>query len=148
MKVRNRHAYDEDFAAWSDEQARLLRAGDFDALDIANVAEEIESLGRSNRHELKSRLTVLLAHLLKWRHQPERRTPSWQLTMLEQRQQIRDLLDESPSLCPFVDAALSKAHVDARKAAAIETGLPLEAFPADCPFALAQILDDEFYPDA
>jgi hypothetical protein len=146
MKVRNLHAYDEDFAAWSAEQGRLIRARDFDAVDLDNVAEEIESLGRSDRHALKSRLTVLLAHLLKWQHQPDYRSTSWRQTIVEQRRRIRDLLVESPSLRAFVVKILPEIHADACEDAGMETGLPAGTFSEDCRFSLDQILGKDFYP--
>src|SRR6266478_4891956 len=91
---RNAAAYDEDFFAWTEEQARLLRAGEFLQLDTANIAEEIDDMGRSIRRELRSRLSVLTMHLLKWRYQPGFRSPSWSGTISEQREQIADLLEE------------------------------------------------------
>ncbi len=92
--TRNAVDYEKDFYAWTVEQARLLRAGELSALDVANIAEEIESLGRSDRRELGSRLTVLLLHLLKWRSQPDTRSKSWLATIREQRRQIEKLLRE------------------------------------------------------
>ncbi len=97
----NAAAYDEDFYAWTQKQARLLRAGEFSQLDIENVAEELESMGRSDRNEIESRLEVLLMHLLKWQLQIKLRSPSWSGAMREQRRRIVKLLGESPSLRPF-----------------------------------------------
>ena len=121
---RNAADYDADFYAWTVEQARLLRAGELSAIDAANIAEEIESMGRSDRRELESRLTVLLTHLLKWQMQPDQRSRSWSATMREQRRQIEKLLRESPSLRPFVANVLAQAYGDACEDAADETGLP------------------------
>ena len=83
---RNAIAYDEDFCAWTEEQARLLRAGQFSQLDVENIAEEMEDLGRSIRRELRNRLAVLTMHLLKWQYQPGHRSRSWSITIREQRQ--------------------------------------------------------------
>jgi hypothetical protein len=124
--------YEEDFYLWTVEQARLLRLGELSAIDAANIAEEIESMGRSDRRELKSRLIVLLAHLLKWLHQPEARSRSWSSTIREQRQQIELVLDDSPSLRPAVAQMLQQAYGLARDRAAEETGFADEAFPAEC----------------
>jgi len=145
--ARNAAAYDEDFYAWTQEQARLLRSGDVRSIDIENVAEEIESMGRSDRRELESRLTVLLAHLLKWQFQPAQRSTSWQRIILEQRRRIAKLLQESPSLAELRDKALVGAYSDAREDAALEAGLAIEALPQTCPYAIDQVLNRAFLPD-
>ncbi|MFN3546027.1 MAG: DUF29 domain-containing protein [Mesorhizobium sp.] len=141
-------AYDEDFALWSAEQAALLRAGRLDGLDRENLAEEIESLGRSDRREIENRLQVLLAHLLKWRHQPNGQSGSWRATIRDQRVRIAKVIKESPSLRGHPGKALSEEYGNARLTAADETGLPENAFPAACPFTVEQILDPDFLPDA
>ena len=144
---RNATAYDEDFFAWTEEQARLLRAGEVAEIDTLNLAEEIESVGRSDRREIRSRLMVLLAHLLKWRFQPEARSASWLSTVREQRDQIEAIFEDSPSLRPVIGEALSRAYKRARTVAAEETGLPETTFPAECPFTPEQILAEEFLPE-
>jgi hypothetical protein len=143
---RNAAAYDEDFFAWTEEQARLLRAGEFSQLDIANVAEEMEDMGRSIRRELRNRLSVLTMHLLKWRYQPGYRSPSWSGTISEQREQIADLISESPSLKPVLAQEFTKMYRSAVNKAMSETGLPEATFPADCPFTPDQILAADFLP--
>ena len=145
--ARNRAAYDEDFYAWTMEQARLLREGDYSAIDAENVAEEIESMGRSDRRELRNRLTVLLMHLLKFHFQPDRISPSWRITIRGQRDEIGDLLAESPSLRPVVNEMLASAYRRARRDAIDETSLPDALFPADCPFAIDQVLAEDFLPE-
>jgi hypothetical protein len=144
---RNSVDYEEDFYSWTVEQSRLLRAGELSAIDAANIAEEIESMGRSDRRELKSRLVVLLMHLLKWRHQPGSRSRSWSATIDEQRLQIEGILGESPSLRPNVAAMLVEAHAIARARAIAETGLADEAFPEACPFTAEEVLLRTFLPD-
>src|SRR5437660_6611753 len=111
---RNSVDYEEDFYAWTVEQSRLLRSGELSAIDVANIAEEIESMGRSDRRELKSRLVVLVMHLLKWRHQPSARSRSWSATIDEQRLQIEGILAESPSLRPKAATVFSGASAIAR----------------------------------
>jgi hypothetical protein len=145
--TRNAVDYEKDFYAWTVEQAELLRAGEFSAIDIVNIAEEIESLGRRDRRELGSRLTVLVAHLLKWQKQPDMRLKSWSATIREQRRQIKKLLGESPSLRPFVADALTEVYNDAREDAADETGLAATEFPAECPFTLDEVLSRAFLPE-
>ena len=139
--------YEDDFYAWTVEQARLLRSGDFSAIDAANVAEEIECMGRSDRRTIESRLTVLLMHLLKWQLQPALRSPSWSRTIREQRRRIEKLLRESPSLRPFVSEALAEAYSDAREDAADETGLADTEFSAECPFTVEEVLSRDFLPE-
>jgi hypothetical protein len=144
---RNDTAYDEDFFAWTEEQARLLRAGEFSQVDIANVAEEMEDMGRSIRRELRNRLSVLTMHLLKWRYQPGHRSPSWSATISEQREQIHDLIDESPSLKPVLAQDFTKIYKSAITKARRDTGLPETTFPPDCPFTTDQILAPGFLPE-
>jgi uncharacterized protein DUF29 len=144
---RNSAAYDEDFYAWTQEQARLLRSGQFSQIDVENVAEELESMGRSDKREIDSRLEVLLMHLLKWQLQVKLRSPGWSGTIREQRRRIAKLLRESPSLRPAVGQLIPEAYTEARDMAAGETGLPETMFPADCPFTPDQILAEDFLPE-
>jgi hypothetical protein len=144
---RNRVDYEEDFYAWTAEQARLLRSGELTSIDVANIAEEIESLGRSDKRAIESRLTVLLMHLLKWQIQSKMRSQSWSGTILEQRRRIEKLLRESPSLRASVNEALAEAYSDAREAASNETGLPETDFPTECPFTAEQVLSRSFLPE-
>ena len=139
--------YDQDFALWSSEQAALLRARHFDAVDFVNVAEEIESLGRSDEDEIENRLNVLVMHLLKWRYQAQNRSPSWRATIIEQRSRILKRLSKSPSLKRYPGEVLSEEYVTARLRAAGETELPEATFPETCPFTIDQVLDKSFYPD-
>jgi hypothetical protein len=141
-------AYDEDFALWSAEQATLLRAGRLDGLDRENLAEEIESLGRSERKEIRKRLRVLLAHLLKWQHQPAKQKGGWASTILVQRRELQRALAENPSLRAHPSEILDEAYEIARLKAVGETGLPEATFPAACPFTIEEILDPGFFPDA
>ena len=143
---RNSVAYDEDFFAWTQEQARLLRDGEFSQLDVENVAEELESMGRSDKRELRSRLIQLLMHLLKWQYQPGFRSHSWTSTIAEQRDQVKESLDESPSLRPTVMVDLSRAYKVARIKAAGETGFSEKTFPELCPYTPEQILSEDFLP--
>jgi hypothetical protein len=145
--TRNAVDYEEDFFAWTIEQARLLRAGNLSAIDAANIAEEIESMGRSNRRELGSRLTVLAVHLLKWLFQPALRSRSWSATIEEQRLQIEQIFVESPSLRPLAADMLAQAYAIARTRAIAETGLADDTFLAACPFSLEEVLARTFLPE-
>jgi len=138
--------YEQDFYAWSREQAQLLRAGELGQADIEHIAEEIESMGKTEKRELISRLTVLLLHLLKWRYQPDKRGPSWEASIRVQRNRLADHLDDNPSLKPLLPQALASAYRDAALEAVAETGLPGSTFPADCPWAVEQVLDSGFWP--
>jgi hypothetical protein len=140
--------YDTDIVAWANEQAGLIRAGRFDLLDIANIADEIEDVGRAERRELTSRMAVLIAHLLKWQHQPSHRGRSWERTIKEQRRQAKMRLEEVPSLRPklrnvkWLSAMWSEAVVLAIK----DTGY--DDFPEICPWNLMQeVLKDGWLPD-
>ena len=140
--------YEIDFVAWTEQTAKLIRAREFDRVDWEAVSEEIESLGKSDRRELKSRFEVLLQHLLKWQYQSNLRSNSWRNTIDEQRNRIEDLLQDSPSLKPYLEEVLAECYRRGRKAASNETELPLDTFPVDCPYTIAQILDAEFLPEA
>ena len=140
--------YENDFYLWTQQQADLLRQGQFNRvdLDLENIAEEIESMGKRDRRSVSSYLQNVLLHLLKWRYQPERRGTSWRLSIENGRYQVVDLLEESPSLKPQLDALAAKEYRQARKNAAGETGLPLTTFPEQCPFTVEQITGD-YWPD-
>ena len=139
--------YDRDFYAWAHEQAALLRAGKLADADIAHIAEEIEGMGRTEKRELVSRLTVLLMHLLKGQFQPERRGRSWTATIRNQRLDVADHLADNPSLKARLPDALAAAYERARNSAAAETDLPDSRFPHTCPWSFEQIMDAEFWPE-
>ncbi len=139
--------YEQDFYAWSRQQADLLRDGRLSEADIEHIAEEIDSMGRTEKRELVSRLAVLLLHLLKWRHQPEKRSPSREASIRVQRNRLADHLADNPSLKPLLPQALANAYRDARLQAAAETGLAEATFPEACLWAVAETLAADFWPD-
>jgi hypothetical protein len=141
------NSYEKDFYSWTQEQADLLRNGQFNDLDIPNLIEEIETMGRSEKRELESRLTILLLHLLKWKYQEVRRSRSWQLSIDEQRIQFEETLNENPGLKPTLDEIVKKAYRLAVIKAARETKISKAVFPECCPWNLAQLIEDGFYPD-
>jgi len=138
--------YETDFYAWIQEQAKLLRHQQWSKLDLPNLIEEIESLGKQQRAELRNRLKVLIGHLLKWEYQPERRSRSWLMTLRIQRRDTQELLEENPSLKPYLEEALQKVYESGRDLAVGETNLPLKTFPENCPYTLEEIFRDGFYP--
>ena len=140
------HLYDQDFYAWANEQASLLRAGKLSAADIDHIAEEIESMGKTEKRELISRLTVLLQHLLKWQYQPSRRGSSWEATIRTQRLDVADHLSDNPSLKPQLPQAIVAAYQRAKIGAKGETDLPETTFPPVCPWPFNQIMDADFWP--
>lgn len=133
-------AYEQDLFAWAMHTARLVRERRFGEIDAPHLAEELESMGKSEQRALESRLTVLLAHLLKWQFQPGGRCKSGQRTLVEQRKRIHRLLADSPSLSPRLAPALADAYESAVRYAADETGLDESDFPATCPWGLEAIL--------
>ena len=140
--------YKKDINAWAYEQARLLRAGRFDLIDVEHVAGEIEDVGKSEQRELTSRMAVLLAHLLKWKYQPERRGASWERTIRAQRKEISYALDESPSLAPKLQEPhwLDMAWARAVAQAVNETGL--DCFPDECPWSIQdEVLSESWLPE-
>ncbi len=104
--------YESDFYAWTQKQAQFLRSHQWEQIDIENLIEEIETLGRQERRELVNRLGVLLGHLLKWQFQSENQSNSWRATIREQRRKLTKLLQESPSLKPYLPEALAEAYQD------------------------------------
>jgi Domain of unknown function DUF29 len=143
----NEIKYEQDFYGWTQEQARLLREGRFAELDVTNVVEEIETLGRSERRELVSHLCVLLTHLLKWAYQPARRTRSWRLSIETQRVHARTHLVENPSLKPQLDDIVAQAYRLALIEAERQTRLARRTFPTTCPWSFEQAMTDTFFPD-
>lgn len=139
--------YEADFAQWAHQQADLCRQGRINELDIEHLSEELESMSARERRELVNRLAILLAHLLKWRFQPERRGKSWRLTIKIQRLDVAALLQQNPSLRARLDEFIGTAYRRAILLAAGETGLDEDEFPALCPFSTEQLLGDH-WPDA
>lgn len=140
-------SYDKDFYSWTQEQAALLKQGQFADLDIENLIEEVETMGRSEKRELESRLTVLLLHLLKWKYQDVRQCRSWELSIIEQRLKFDETLEENPGLKSKLNEILKKAYRYAVIEASKETQISIKIFPELCPWDLDKITDNEFYPD-
>ncbi|HAS50956.1 MAG TPA: DUF29 domain-containing protein [Gammaproteobacteria bacterium] len=134
--------YQSDFYLWTQQQANLLRQGALSALDVENLIEEVDDMGASRARELESRLSVLLAHLLKWIVQPERRGNSWRLTIKEQRRRVHRLLEKNPSLRPHLLETIDDVYGDAVLIAAREMNKEESEIPDECPFTVEQITGD------
>ena len=144
----DRAVYERDTYRWALEQAALIRARRFEDVDAENVAEELESLGKSQLAKLHSILRVLVMHMLKWDQQPEHRTPSWIYSIREQRRRFARLIEDNPSLKPRREAALAEAYEEARLWAADETHLQPEDFPDGCPYTWDDLLERPFDLDS
>ena len=138
--------YEKDFYSWTIRNAKLLREGKLSEIGVEHIAEEIESMGKSEKRELISRLAVLLAHLLKWQFQPERQSNSCKYTIEEQRDEVSELLEESPSLKHEIDDKLDRSYRKAILWAATEIGVNKSIFQEKCPFSLEEALNKNFYP--
>jgi NAD dependent epimerase/dehydratase family enzyme len=138
--------YETDFYAWTQEQVELLRQNQLDHLDIKNLIEEIESLGKQQQQELVNRLGILLGHLLKWEYQDSKRSKSWIKTIREQRRKIKKLIQKNPSLKSFLDEAIEEAYVDGVELAVDETDIEIQNFPSQVPYTWEQIENQDFLP--
>lgn len=139
-------SYELDYAAWAFDQVALLRAGRLNDIDIAHIAEEIEDVGKAQYHSLSSRMRVLIEHLLKWHFQPERRGASWRNTIFDQREEIEELLEASPSLRRIFDDEewLGRVWRRAQRRAQRLTGIVM---PGHWLWTVQQVLDENFLPD-
>jgi hypothetical protein len=140
--------YKEDFYSWLMKNAGLLREQKFLEIDAENIAEELEAMGRKEQRELVSRLSVLIAHLLKWQHQAVRRSRSWKNTIATQRIDIKELFEDSPSLRCDLEDKIERAYSKAVLLAEEETGIDKKLFPQVCPFSAEEMLAEEFFPEA
>ncbi|RCJ34320.1 hypothetical protein A6769_22955 [Nostoc punctiforme NIES-2108] len=142
--------YEQDFYAWVEQTAELLRLQHWDTLDLEHLIEEVVDLGKSQQRALQSALRLVLSHLLKWKYQPEPLSHSWQVTITHERLNIDELLQESPSLQRFLNDAewINTTYQRARREAMVETSLSEDNFAIACPFSVDEILDLDFYPNA
>lgn len=138
--------YETDFYAWTQAQADLLRHGKLAELDVVNLIEEIEEMGKSQQRELGSRLIVLITHLLKWQFQPDKRSRSWEATLRAQRYELNTLLRQNPSLRSRLNRTVAEVYKVAVDTAWGETGLDYLTFPQACPYTVEQLFDEQFLP--
>jgi len=139
--------YEKDFYGWTQEQTKFIRSGEFSLLDYENILEEIEAMGRAERRSLRSRLSVLLMHLLKWQYQPALRRKSWKATISHQRTAINSLLEDSPGLKNTLHDRIASAWKDALKDVEAETELHRDTFPCTCPWTFDTFMDENFWPE-
>ena len=151
MKTKNPQSlqllYEQDFYAWVEQTAELLKSRNWEILDLENLIEEVVDLGKSQQRALQSALRLILSQLLKWKYQPEKRSNSWQITITRERLNLDELFTESPSLRRFLNDTewINTTYQRARKEAMVETGLSEDDFPIVCPFTVDKILDLDFY---
>ncbi|VXD19232.1 DUF29 domain-containing protein [Planktothrix paucivesiculata] len=138
--------YDQDFYLWLQTNINVLKQGKFAEVDLENLLEELESMGRSEKNALKSNLRILVMHLLKYKYQPEKRTNSWRYTITEHRQRLQDTFKTSPSLYRFFEEIFNESYQNARKLASDETGLSINLFPPESPFTVEEVLNPDFLP--
>ena len=139
--------HDEDFYGWAMAEANLLRQRKWDELDIEHLAEELESMGASEKREIRSRMEQLLKHLLKWKYQPDLQCRSWKNSIRNQRKALLAIIKDNPSLKPTIPEYVKDVYEDALEGAIEETGIYKENFSAECPYTFEQIMNDEFYPE-
>lgn len=138
--------YEADFVLWLERQVDALNARRFDQLDIANLTAEIDSIVRSEQREVKSRLELIIRHLLKCQYQPQRKSRSWHRTLTEQRQALERVCEDSPSLARMLAAFAEKEYQRALKSTSRETRIARACFPPALPYTVEQLLDEEFLP--
>ena len=134
--------HEQDQVAWLEKMAGLVHDQRYPELDYLNLETLLVEMAQRDRHEVKSRLTILLTHLLKVDHPPAQSSRSWQVTILYQRQELQELL-ESGTLKNYFLTVIDRAYANAVKRAALGTGLPETVFPATCAYSVAQILGEE-----
>lgn len=138
--------YDQDFYEWALKNAELMRQGKLSEIDVENIAEELESMGKSQKRKLTNRLRVLFMHLLKWQYQPGRKGNSWKKTIIEQRSQIALLIKDSPSLKHVIEETMQEAYDMAVDDFHEETGINKKKVPSDCPYSWDQVTNKSFWP--
>lgn len=136
--------YEDDLYTWVGQQVALLRAGKFSEIDAENIAEELGDVGNELYDKLESALTIVLLHMLKWDHQPERRSRSWDNSIDEHRRRVLKVLRKNPGLKPHLEEAIAEGYADARNQASTETGRPRKAFPPACPYGFDEIMTCPF----
>ena len=146
-KTTHYQAYDQDFYLWLEQAVNLLKEGNLAELDIENLIEEIETMGRSEKRAVTSNLEIILIHLLKYKYQPQKRSNSWQYTLIEHRLRLLEEFEDSPSLKKYFVEKINKCYQRAKELASVETGLDIATFPTESPFTSEQVLDKNYLPE-
>ena len=139
--------YEQDLYLWAETTAHLLKQKRFSEIELDALVEELEDVGKSEKRGLRIQLQRVIMHLLKWKFQPQMRTASWRLSILEGRKAIKGAIEDSPSLKQLIPSLISNLYEDAKESAIMETGLPDWMFPEENPFTIEQILDSRFLPE-
>lgn len=147
LKTPSPTLYETDYLQWIETTVTKLQNQDYGNVDWGNLIEEIADMGRSERKSLKSNLIVILLHLLKWQFQPDKRSGSWESSIIEHRRRVQESLQDSPSLQPYLEEIFTECYTQAVKQAKAETGLPRESFPVIYPYYLQQVIEDDFLPN-
>lgn len=145
--LENSPLYDQDYYLWIQQTIESLQQQKFNELDLANLIEEIEDMGKSEKKAITSNLRILLMHLLKYRYQPTKQTNSWLFTIREHRKRLQESFKTSPSLKRYYSEVFAESYQDARELAADETGLSINTFPEISPFTPEDTLNPNYLPD-
>ncbi|MBD1823844.1 DUF29 domain-containing protein [Cyanobacteria bacterium FACHB-DQ100] len=141
LKVSQSELYEADYYLWIQDTLEKLKHQNYSQVDWKNLLDEIEDIEKSERRSLSSNLVIVLLHLLKWQYQIDRRSQSWELSIVEHRIRIEEALEDSPSLKSYLTEILEKQYRKATRLASAETGLSIEDFPAKCPYSIAEVLE-------
>ncbi|MBD2440772.1 DUF29 domain-containing protein [Nostoc sp. FACHB-110] len=147
LKAHSQTLYNIDYLQWIEATVEKLQSQDYANVDWENLIEEIADMGKSERRRLKSNLIVILVHLLKWQFQPQKRSGSWEASIIEHRRRVNEALNDSPSLQSYLDSIFAESYLQAVKQAKAETGLPVESFPSICPYDILDVTNDEYLPE-
>ncbi len=139
--------YHQDYYLWLNATTKLLQKGKFEQVDLVNLIEEIQDMGRREKRGIKNNLIVLLMHLVKYKYQPQKRSNSWRHTIRERRRRLRDYFSDSPSLKGYFQDVFAQCYLDACKEAADETGLSINIFPTESPFTPEATLNPDYLPE-
>lgn len=139
--------YEQDYYLWIKNTTQLLQQDRLSELDVANLIEEIEDMGKSEKRAIESNLDIVLMHLLKYKYQALKRSNSWLSTIFEHRKRLQRIFKDSPSLRSYVQEIFNECYQNARKMASLETSLPIDTFPIESPFDLEQTLDPDYLPN-
>jgi hypothetical protein len=149
IKSSTSHAelYEKDYLLWIEQVVQLLQEDNFALLDIPNLIDEIEDMGKSQKQSVESNLEIILMHLLKYKYQPTMRSNSWRYSILEHQNRLHKSFKTSPSLNRYYLDIFPECYTTARKLAAAETGIAIANFPTESPFTPEQVLDEDYLPN-